>query len=42
MNQTIAADIAGTAVPKAVPSTDDPRVVTARRVFRAPWPSTPP
>ena len=34
MNQTIAAGIAGTAVPKAVPSTDDPRVVTARRVFR--------
>jgi hypothetical protein len=34
MNQTIAAGIAGTAVPRAVPSTDDPRVVTARRVFR--------
>ena len=34
MNQTIAAGIAGTAVPQAVPSTDDPRVVTARRVFR--------
>ena len=34
MNQTIAAEIAGTALPQAVPSTDDPRVVTARRVFR--------
>ena len=34
MDQTIAAGIAGTAVPQAVPSTDDPRVVTARRVFR--------
>ena len=34
MNQTIAAGMAGTAVPQAVPSTDDPRVVTARRVFR--------
>ena len=34
MDQTIAADIAGTAVSQAVPSTDDPRVVTARRVFR--------
>jgi len=34
MNQTIAAGMAGTAVSQAVPSTDDPRVVTARRVFR--------
>ena len=34
MNQTLGAGIAGTAVPRAVPSTDDPRVVTARRVFR--------
>ena len=33
MNQTIAAGMAGTAVSQAVPSTDDPRVVTARRVF---------
>ena len=34
MDQTIAAGMAGTAVSQAVPSTDDPRVVTARRVFR--------
>ena len=34
MEQTITADLAGTAVPTAVPSTRDPRVVSARRVFR--------
>jgi hypothetical protein len=33
MNQTITAEVAGTAVPNAVPSTSDPRVVTARRIF---------
>ena len=34
MNQTITAGVTGTTLPQAVSATEDPRVVTARRVFR--------